>query len=211
MPTEKELDALIAGTGKKTSTLLQLLKETAIRIGEACNLTWDDIDFVSGVMRVTPEKGSNPRVFRVSKKLINMLASVKATRYIKDPNRIFTKLPKSCRKVYTSQRDRIAAKLQNPRLKKIGFHTFRHWKGTRVYHETKDILYTKQFLGHKSLTSTMKYIHLEEAHFKERNDKYVTKVARTVEEAIPLLELGYEEATDFDGVKIFRKVKSEVW
>jgi len=35
IPTERELDDLIAGGGKKTSTFLQLLKETAMRVGEA--------------------------------------------------------------------------------------------------------------------------------------------------------------------------------
>jgi hypothetical protein len=31
IPTEQELDTLIAGSGKKTATFLQLLKETAMR------------------------------------------------------------------------------------------------------------------------------------------------------------------------------------
>jgi len=35
IPTETEIDHLIAGCGRKTATLLQLLKETGIRIGEA--------------------------------------------------------------------------------------------------------------------------------------------------------------------------------
>jgi integrase len=35
IPTEQELNNLIAGCGKKTATFLQLLKETAMRSGEA--------------------------------------------------------------------------------------------------------------------------------------------------------------------------------
>jgi integrase len=58
VPTEDEIDALIAGCGWKTSTFLQLMKETAMRPGEVKSLTWDDIDFVSKTIRVTPEKGS---------------------------------------------------------------------------------------------------------------------------------------------------------
>ena len=38
IPTEQELDALIAGSGSKTSVLMQLLKETAMRAGEAMKL-----------------------------------------------------------------------------------------------------------------------------------------------------------------------------
>jgi len=45
IPTEQELDALIAGCGRKTSTFLQLLKENAMRSGEVKRFLWTDIDF----------------------------------------------------------------------------------------------------------------------------------------------------------------------
>jgi hypothetical protein len=35
---------LISGTGKKTATFLELLKETAMRAGEAKRLLWTDVD-----------------------------------------------------------------------------------------------------------------------------------------------------------------------
>ena len=41
-------------------------------------------------------------------------------------------------------------------------------------------------------------------------DEYVTKVARNVKEAIPLIEAGFVEASDFDGVKIYKILKSRV-
>ncbi len=39
IPTEKEIDDLIAGCGPKTATVLQTLKETGMRIGECSRLT----------------------------------------------------------------------------------------------------------------------------------------------------------------------------
>jgi integrase len=39
---EEELDSLIAGSQKKLSTFLQLLKETGMRSGEATRLKWTD-------------------------------------------------------------------------------------------------------------------------------------------------------------------------
>jgi len=54
-------------------------------------------------------------------------------------------------------RKRLAAKLQNPRLNKITFHTFRHWKATMLYHKTKDPYYVKDFLGYKSIKNTEIY------------------------------------------------------
>ena len=60
-------------------------------------------------------------------------------------------------------------------------------------------------LGHRSLSSTMRYIHEAEAHFNEGAKKYVCVEVRTVEEAIPLLEEGYEKADEIEGVSLYRK------
>ena len=69
IPTEAEIDQLIAYCGKKTSTILQLLKETGMRIGEALSLNWTDINFESRILLLNnPEKHSNARQFKLSEK-----------------------------------------------------------------------------------------------------------------------------------------------
>jgi integrase len=45
IPTENELDLLIAALGRKTATFCKLLKETGARCGEIAELKWDSIDF----------------------------------------------------------------------------------------------------------------------------------------------------------------------
>ncbi len=52
-------------------------------------------------------------------------------------------------KTFRAQRKRIANKLGNPRILKIHFHTFRHWKASTEYAKTKDILHVMKLLGHK--------------------------------------------------------------
>jgi hypothetical protein len=47
------------------------------------------------------------------------------------------------------------------------------------------------------------------ALFKNQPEVHVTKVAKTVEEAIPLIEVGYVEAADYHGVNVFKKKKVE--
>lgn len=68
-----QLDALIAGSGKKVATSLQLMKETGMRIGEVWNLKWTEVDNEKQTIRCRSEKGGYPRMFRVSSKLIAML------------------------------------------------------------------------------------------------------------------------------------------
>lgn len=77
IPLESEIDALIAYCGKKTSTILQLLKETGMRIGEALDLEWIDVTFESRTILLNkPEKHSNARSFKISEKLCSMLLNI---------------------------------------------------------------------------------------------------------------------------------------
>ena len=77
IPTETELDQLIASCSKKVSMFLQLLKETGMRSGEAFRLKWRDFDFVKKTVRVNnPEKHGNTRILKISDKLIAMLKSI---------------------------------------------------------------------------------------------------------------------------------------
>ena len=108
---------------------------------------------------------------------------------------------------FEQQRNRLAIKLNNPRLRAIHLHTLRHYKGTTEYHKTKDIIHVKTVLGHKNIESTMVYINLENACFQEANDQWTCKVAKDINEAAKLIETGFEYVTEMDGYKIFRKRK----
>jgi len=200
IPLESEIDALIAGCGKKTAVVLQLIKETGMRIGEVWRLKWTDLDFEADTVRVNePEKNSNPRILKVSNKLAAMLNALPRT-----TERVFgAVLRTSVYNTFWEQRRRIAQKLQNPRLLQISFHTLRHWKATTEYHRTRDILYVKQLLGHKSISNTLIYTQL----ISFESDEYSSAVAKTLDEARKLVEAGFEYVTDVDGNKLFRKRK----
>jgi integrase len=199
IPAEVEIDQLIAACSTRMSTLLQLLKETGIRIGEAWKLQWIDLDTENSTIAITPEKGSNPRMFKISGHLVAMLNCLP-----KKNNYIFgTSSLRSKRRRFERQRQLIAEKLKNPRILHITFHTFRHWKATMEYHKTKDILHVMQLLGHRSITNTLVYTHLVD--FK--NDEYTSRVAKTIEEARQLIEQGFDYITEMENIKIFRKRK----
>ena len=77
-----------------------------------------------------------------------------------------------------------------------------------LYHQTKDVLYVMQFLGHKSVKNTMLYIQLEQTIFKEASDEFICRVAKNVEEAKNLIEAGFDYVcTTPDNVMLFRKRK----
>ena len=99
----------------------------------------------------------------------------------------------------------------NLNLAKIHFHTFRHWKATTEQHKTKDPWHVKMILGHKSITFTENYIHLEEMRYNgDANDQFTVKVADTMEDAIKLMEVGFEFHAEIEGHKLFRKRKGYI-
>jgi integrase len=200
IPLESELDALISGANKKMAAFLQLLKETGMRYGEALRLKWTDIDFKNGAIILNqPEKYGKPRVFKISSKLLAMLNLLP-----KESEFIFGRQnPRNYSRLFRKYRNRMAWKLQNPRLKQISFHTFRHWKATMEYHKTKDILYVMELLGHRDIKTTLIYTQL----IQFESDEYHSAVAKTVEEARSLIEAGFEYICDMDGIKLFRKRK----
>ena len=119
IPHEKEIDDLIADSGRKNAAFLQTLKETAMRSGEAKRLKWLDIDSERCIITLNaPEKNSNPRMFKVTSELIGMLNRIPKEKRI----RLYW-FAKSDENNFCYTRKRLAETLQNPRLLKIHFHT----------------------------------------------------------------------------------------
>jgi integrase len=196
IPTEREIDQLIAGCNRKTAAFLQLLKETGARCGEAWSLRWTDIDFDNKLVKITPEKGGEPRAVKISEKLISMLNTLP-----KNNPKLFNGSLRHFARSFRRQRAKVALKLQNDRINKITFHTLRHWKATMEYYKTRDILHVMKLLGHKDIKNTLLYTQL--VNFE--SSEYHAATARTLEEVVKLVEAGFEFHCEVDGVKVFRK------
>jgi integrase len=202
MPTEQEIDTLIAGCAKKMATYLQLLKDTGARCGEISRLKWTSVDFQQKVVNINAEKGSNSRILPISPKTIDMVNNME-----RKGEKIFT-TAENMRSSFFHQRKRLAGKLANPRLLEIHFHTLRHWKGTMEQHKTKDPWHVKDVLGHKSIKSTETYIHIERQLYQNNaNDDFIVKVASSPDEIKSLLETGFEYVMTKDNLAYFRKRK----
>jgi len=200
IPTGEEVNQLIAGSNKKVSTFLQLLMETAMRSGEAWNLKWTDFDFERKQVRVVPEKGGKPRALKISDRLAAMLMALPTRSTCQKP---FEGSLRHFARNFRANRARTAQKPGSQRIRQITFHTLRHWKATMDYHKTRDILHVKEMLGHRSIQSTLIYMHL--INFDD--DDFHSATAKSIEEGQKLIEAGFECVCDFNGVKLFRKCK----
>jgi len=206
IPTEQEIDQLIASCGNLTATVLQTLKETGMRIGELTQLKPIDIDPQRKTVNVTPEKGSNPRILPISDKLIAMLNNL-----TRDPRATYTTVfqphKDTLRDYLCNQRKAAAQKLGNPRLAQIGFHTLRHWKGTMLYHESKDLRHVQKMLGHKQITSTVIYENTACALWLTETDNFTCKVAHNEQEETDLINTGFQHVNNRGELAFYRKRK----
>jgi integrase len=176
-----------------------------MRSAEATKLKWIDIDEERRIITLNaPEKGSNPRMWEVSAKLNNMLNALpkKVELVFGNPN------TRVMRSVFCGMRKGVAEKLQNPRLVRISFHTFRRWKATSLYHQTKNILLVKEFLGHAKIENTLLYIQIEQAIFGAGiDDEFTVQATSNKEEIKQLLSVGFEYICQKDDLLFFRKRK----
>ena len=154
----------------------------------------------NGTIRITPEKGSNPRTLKLTSKVIAMINSLSKNNLYIFNNGLLENFSQNFRQ----QRKKVALKMGSPRIDQITFKTLRHFKGTMEYHKTRDILHVKYILGHKRIENTLVYTHLIDF----ASDEYTSKIAKNANEACQLVEAGYDFVCNTsDGYSIFRKRK----
>ncbi|MEM3640696.1 MAG: site-specific integrase [Candidatus Bathyarchaeia archaeon] len=211
LPSEAELEALVAAMRLKPMAFLRLLKETALRPIEAWRLKWSDLDFANLTVTVTPAKYGKARRLKVSVEVMELLKRLPRRNSFVfspsgEPERFNEELEHFTRNFQKVKR-RLAEKTGNMNFLLVSLKTFRHWRATMEYLKTRDIFHVKEFLGHRSLSSTMRYVHLANALTRQANE-WICKTAKNVEEAQQLIEAGFEYVcTTSDGVMLFRKPK----
>lgn len=184
-PTEKPVDAFEKQDQQKIEQYclhshksnhfgIVLCLYTGLRIGELLALTWDDIDFTNGLMKVDkeayrykqngvwhtiidkPKTKSSIRIIPLPKTLLSKLKEIKKkSRYehIISTNKNTIVDTRSYQKTY----ERILRKLNIPYK---NFHSLRHTFATRAVELGIDVKSLSEIMGHKNPTVTLqRYTH----------------------------------------------------
>ena len=152
----------------KQQTMVTLMYSSGLRIGEVCRLRYEDVNRKNMRLHITHSKNRNDRYAILSKAALDLL-----TKYWFECDRPMGYLfPKQCgedkpidtfflsRHIHAHE-DRLGWE------RKLTCHSFRHAFGTHLYENGADLLTIKHLMGHKSLSSTLIYIHL--ASYNTRN------------------------------------------
>jgi len=132
---------------------------TGLRLSEATNVTFDDIDRDRLQIRVRHGKGAKDRYIQIPAYLIDIL--VPYYQKYRPENYLFNGYKKGQRYCtssgqWTMRQARKKAKI----TKQASIHTLRHAYATHHLEAGTDLVYIKQQLGHKHLKTTERYIHL---------------------------------------------------
>ncbi len=139
--------------------ILELLYGCGLRVEELSRLDLSDVDFKTGLIKVKG-KGKKERFVPFGDKVKDALSL-----YLKKRGKFFGPLLLNSKGGRLTQRSirRIVKKYANRVgiFKKVTPHTLRHTFATHLLEGGADLRAIQEMLGHKSLSTTQKYTHID--------------------------------------------------
>lgn len=150
----------------KHRLLLMFLYYAGMRLDEARNISWEDIDFDRGVVHVKKAKGRRDRILFLHPKLREMLEMYG----VRNNGPILLSQRGGRYNKRTIQAIVKAAARDAGIKKKVTPHTLRHSFATHLLEGGADIRFIQQLLGHKDLRTTQIYTHVASRDIKKLAD-----------------------------------------
>lgn len=156
---------------KRDKAILEILYSSGLRVSELVGLNHEDVDLVSGLVRVRG-KGKKERIIPVGAVAIKAIRDYLEHRPPKDGaenlkrplylNRYGGRLTdRSIRRLILKYARRIALK------KEVSPHTLRHSFATHMLDRGADLRSVQELLGHENLSTTQIYTHVTTKRLKE--------------------------------------------
>lgn len=145
----------------KHKTILMLTYSSGLRVGELVNLKVSDISRNSMRLKVRDAKGGRDRYTLLSSICLNQLEQYWKT--YRPANYLFYgRIPGTQISIRAVQHAYHRAKTRAGITKPCGIHTLRHSFATHMIETGSGIFQLQKFLGHRHLTTTLVYVHLNE-------------------------------------------------
>ncbi len=159
--------------GLRDRALLETLYSTGIRVSELVGLDIDDVDFISGVIKVLG-KGSKERIVPIGEPALQAIRRYVDKRNgenVKDKDAVF--LNKSGSRLTDRSVRRVVDKYIRTCsiVEHISPHSLRHSFATHLLDRGADLRSVQELLGHMNLSTTQIYTHVTMERLKAVYDK----------------------------------------
>ena len=174
--TESEQAALLAQpnprypTGERNLLLMRIMLDAGLRLSEAINLKWADLDLMTGKLHVKQGKGGKDRILWLGE------PDLEALRHWRErqaqvvghaPEHVFTTLDgKPLQPRYVQAMVARYAKRAGI-AKRVTPHTLRHTFATDLLRECGNVELVRRALGHANLATTQVYVHLVDSDLEQ--------------------------------------------
>jgi len=187
--TIEEIDKIISTiklgskTGLRNVAIIELLYSCGLRVSELINLKISDLFFKESLIKVTG-KGNKERFVPISKQ-----SQIYINNYLQDV-RSYQKIKKGFEDtLFLNERGTILSrvmiflilkKLKNASniKKKIGPHTLRHSFATHLIENGADLITIQKMMGHESITTTERYLHVNKKHLIDSVLKFHPRIKK---------------------------------
>lgn len=159
--------------GLRDRALFETLYSTGARVSELVGLDSDDVDFISGVVKLFG-KGKKERIVPIGEpalKAIRQYMKSREGRNVKDRNAIFLNkaggrlTDRSVRRILDKHISAASIEM------KVSPHSLRHSFATHLLDRGADLRSVQELLGHMNLSTTQIYTHVSTERLKAVYDK----------------------------------------
>lgn len=143
----------------KQQVFICFIYATGLRLSEALNIKFKDIDRDRLQIHVHRGKGAKDRIIQIPRCLLTILTDY--YKYYKPENYLFNGIKKGSRYSNSAaQKIMIQINKNTKFTKRASIHTLRHAYATHHLESGTDLVYLKIQLGHNNLRTTERYLHL---------------------------------------------------
>jgi len=154
-------------TGLRNLAILRVLLDSGLRCGELLALERDDVDFMTGQLKVRQGKGCKDRILWLNDSALSILKSWVERRGRELENRkigqvelLFCTLKgKALARQYIDAMLKLYAKRAGIK-KRVHPHMTRHTFATDLYRKTGNLKIVQKAMGHSYIDTTSIYLHL---------------------------------------------------
>ena len=165
--TPQQVSALLSAVSCEKHRLMVLMYYgTGMRLSEVRLLRWENINFEDGIIWVIKGKGAKDRVVMLAEGLAEKLKSYRALQRPTQQYVFEGKTPGIAIAPKTIQGAIIIARRKANLPEWVSAHVLRHSFATASLQNGADLLTLKQLLGHKKLSTTSRYMHLNLKHYQ---------------------------------------------